>query len=279
MAGIQQRSVNNVNNQKEIKVFIGVPTGPPKKYALGYMTSALQQLTYQNVEIHFAVTQYKYKCDSDFLSSLKLLIKALNLPIILHYTYVSEMDEKHSFRTVLKNLQLLRRLFLDGDYTHFLLLGGDNPPIRDTVERLLKLDCDVATAVLYQRPDRMRGTSVPGQPMLWFPSWTIKDLEKHKLDPLIVDDFKTAFECSSLLIPLVCDPCWKRRKVLEGVVGGSGCMLVRRRVFERVGFTLPHTGYHSEDIHFYLKCLLRGFKVKADLKFHAPHLAPNGQVY
>lgn len=259
------------------RVFIGIPTGPPKRYALAYMFAALQNLDWDNKEIHWAITDY----DKEFNNYIEKLADTipLNGDVHLHYTHLTEKEREKPFGPVLANLSLLRRTFLDGDCPYFLLLGGDNPPQRDTVKRLTKLDADVAMGTCYQRPGRGWGTAAGGLPMLWQPAWRMEELAKFNLHPQILDEFRTAFVESSFLIPIICDPNWRRRKSMEAVVGGSGCVLIKRDVFERIGFYLPRCGYHSEDIQFFMRAIEHGYRVKADLKLHVPHFAPDGRVY
>jgi hypothetical protein len=197
----------------------------------------------------------------------------------LHYTRLKEEEYNTPYGPVLRNLQYLRGHFLDGECPYFLLLGGDNPPPRETLNRLFALHADVACGVLYQRPNRGFGTATSGTPMMWQPAWYMHELDKFSLPPIIRDAFTTAFIESSFLIPLVWLPDWEQKHTLEGVVAGSGCTLIQRHVLEHVGFHLPRSGYHSEDINFFTTCLAHGYTTKADLKLHVPHFDPNGTVY
>lgn len=263
------------------RVFIAIPTGRPKFYALAYMFASLQNLDWYNMEIHFAITNHKYKDDTEFNRAMQKFVDATSMkaPVHLHYTYLNKKEGVTPFGPVTKNLALLRALFLDGDCSYFLLLGGDNPPVRDTIKRLMRLNADVATAILYQRSGREGGTSPAGYPMMWQLAWTMKDLEKFDLHPEILDEFRVAFAESGFLIPMFSDKTWKRKKTMRNTVGGSGTMLAKRKVLEHIGYHLPRSGYHSEDINFFVQAILHDYKVVADLKFHAAHMGPDGQFY
>jgi hypothetical protein len=297
MANMEQRRNRYINNQKvkqphvlvkvppklppQPRVFIAIPTGRPKFYALAYMFASLQNLDWYNLEIHFAITNHKYKDNTEFNTAIQKFVDAtpMKADVHLHYTYLTKEEGTMPFGPVTKNLALLRALFLDGDCPYFLLLGGDNPPARNTIKRLMKLNADVATATLYQRNGRSGATSPAGFPMMWQTPWTMKDLEKFDLHPEILDEFKITFEESGFLIPMLADKNWKRKKTMRDTVGGSGTMLAKRRVLEHVGYHLPRSGYHSEDVNFFVQAILHNYKVVADLRFHAPHMGPDGRFY
>jgi len=268
-------------SKEQPRVFIGIPTGPPKKYALAYMFAALQNLDWDNKEIHFAVTQYKFKDDDGFSDYLRKLIDTIDVggPVYVHWTYLNEIEARTPYLAVLRNKAVLRAAFLDGDCEYFLMLGGDNPPPRATIKRLMKLNADIASGIVYQRPKRGFGTASGGLPLLWRSAWYLHELDKYDLPPEIMDEFRTAFIESSFLIPIILDPNWRRRKTIEGIAGGDGCVLIRRKVLEYIGWYLPKTGYHSEDVNFFTNAMARGFTTKADLKLHVPHFDPDGSVY
>ena len=261
------------------RTFIGIPTGPPKKYALAYMFAALQNLDYPNREIHFAVTEYKggYKSDNGFPESLRKMVDAvpLNCNVSMHYCPITQ-EEMVPYKPILRNLALLRGLFLDGDADFFLLLGGDNPPPRDTIRRLLALDADVACGLAYQRPHR--GIAGMTYPLAYEYSWTLDELPKD-LPEHVMEEFRKAWRASMFYLPIYLNPDWKQRGVITKFTAGTGCTLIKREVLENVGFYLPCSGYHSEDINFFAAAYYYGYLTKLDLDFHVPHHDENGAAY
>jgi len=260
------------------KVYVAIPTGPPKDYALLTVFAALERLQYDNVEVHLAVTRYADGSGDWFLDRVKLLSTQINMPITIHPTQVEKpVDEPVPFLAVLRNFRRLRHVFLDGDCPYFLSLGGDNPPPHQTIQRLLALDADVASGICYQRPGR--GQAQHGvYPLAWTYTWTLDELPPD-LEEDVRKQFVTAWMNSTLLLPVNIDLDWQRQNVLEYYSGGTGCTLIRRRVLERCGFELPVQCYHSEDMHFFNKANLRGFTTKCDLTFHVPHMAPEGESF
>jgi len=146
----------------EPKVFIGIPTGPTKLYSTYYMVAALANLDYSNLEIHWAVTGgFDDGIFHKFRTRLTKLMEAVKWPDTvswcIHYVPLSKKERFTNFTPILRNKTVLRDTFLDGDAEYFLLLGGDNPPQRNAINRLLKVDADVSIGTCYQRPDVDKG--------------------------------------------------------------------------------------------------------------------------
>ena len=261
------------------RVYIGIPTGPPKAYALAYMFAALQNLNYPNREIHFAATRYRggYKPEEGFPERIRKMLDAIPLgcDAAIHNCYLDEEDMK-PYGPVLRNLALLRGDFLDGGCDYFLLLGGDNPPPRETVNRLMKLEADVACGLVYQRP--FRGIGGNAYPLVYTYSWCLDELPKGLPEP-VMDEFRKAWKASMFYLPIYLDPDWQTGKILDRFASGSGCTLIRRRVLENVGFHLPHSQYHSEDINFFTHAFYQGYSTKCDLGFRVPHHDESGEAY
>jgi hypothetical protein len=195
----------------------------------------------------------------------------------VNYRVCGENGEIATYDFVLKNLRLLRGTFLDGDCDLFLEVGGDNPPPRETVKRLLKLDADAAFGTCYQRP--VRDAEGLSYPLVWAYTWLLSDLEKYELEPLLMEKFRLAFTHTCFMVPLYGLKDWRSMSYVEPYAGGTGMVLIRRRVLERVGWHLPPSGYFSEDLCFCHQCVVHGYKTVGDLKFHVPHFNEDGVTY
>ena len=272
---------------------MGIATGPAKEYALHIMVAALRNLDWPNLEIHWAATQFvRAKEQSEkFYDELCRLMETVDWPCpwFVHRTYVDVQKVRHVrrdlldgnicvFDMVINNLQKLRGEFLDGDAEYFLEVGGDNPPPRMTVRRLMKLNVDVAFGLCFQRPERDAIFAEP-YPLVWLYSWQMKDLEQFGLEPELKLEFEKAFENCPFLIPVYALKNWRRKRVLSNVASGTGMVLIKRRVLENVGWRLPPSRYSSEDLYFCHACNLRGYSTKIDLKLHVPHFDEDGFVY
>ncbi len=274
------------------KVFIGIATGPAKEYAIHQMVASLRRLNYQNLEIHWSTTHFGNRQSTVFRNRLVKLMSTVDWKCDwhVHTTHVDasqpenvrynpkDPDVASYYDPVIKNLRLLRGEFLDGGCDYFLELGGDNPCFANTIEHLMGLNVDVAFAVCYQRPREKRSMDA-GYPLVYVYSWTPEELEKFRLEPLLMEKFRLAWANTPMIIPLVAVNNYKRKKSLTKFASGTGCVLIKRHVLERVGWRLPPSRYFSEDLYFCHQCRLHGFSMKIDLRFHCPHFHEDGKVY
>ena len=267
------------------RVYIAIATGPAKDYAMMYMVAALQNLKWDNAEIHWAVSHGGDDDGDKYIDKLAAVMQAVRweCPWQIHRCNLTKEEFAIPYRAIIKNRRLLRADFLDGDCDYFFFVGGDNPPWRKAIKRLMKWDADVAFGVSYQRPKRDRWNPDAVYPMVWTYAWWMDELPKD-IPPDLYDVFWMAFLNVTLYLPLYVLPNWRRKKRLWRVSGGDGNCLIRREVLEHVGWSLPGIlgathGYHSEDLHFFNKANLLGYSTVCDLKYHVCHLDANGKMY
>ena len=285
----------NLENLVKPKVFVGICTGPSKEYAMHYMVAALRNLDCGNMEIHWAVTDFGNNESTVYLQRLKQLMGTVkwSCPVHIHTTpydltrapthlrnygqnKVGE-EQYGSYDFVLRNLRLLRGIFLDGDCNYFLEVGGDNPPPRDTVNRLMKLDADAAFGTCYQRPKRDEDKTT--YPLVWTYTWSLKDLDQYNLEPVVKEQLALAFTNTPFVVPIYTHNNWREIDYISPYAGGTGIVLIRRAVLERVGWRLPTSLYFSEDLYFCHQCNAHGYKTVGDLKFHCPHFDESGMMF
>jgi hypothetical protein len=272
-------------SEEQPKVYIGIPTGPPKDYAMMYMVAALQNLDWRNAEVHWAVS---YKGDSEgdaYMEKLGGILDSVrwSIPWKIHRCDITQEEAQTPYRAVIRNRRLLRSDFLDGDCDYFFMVGGDNPPWRSAIKRLMKWNADVAFGLSYQRPRRDRWYPNAVYPMVWVYAWNLHELPDD-IDEDLYEQFWQSFLNVTLYLPIYVIPNWRRKKRIWGVAGGDGNCLIRREVLENAGWTLPGTrgtphGYHSEDLHFFNKVNLLGYSVVCDLKYRVPHFHSDGTIF
>ena len=262
---------------KQPKVFIAIPTGPSKEYAVHYMVAALKNLDWKNKEIHWSVSHLQDKVSDKFVKRLATLMETVdwNCKWQIHQTYLTRKEDLKSYVPVVKNKQLLRQKFFDSDCSYFLMLGGDCVPSRDTIKRLMKCKADVASGLMYQRPKK-EGMVYP---LVWLYLWTMKDLERFHLEPVLLKEFEKFWLFSTVTLPLYVVPNWEKRKYIRNFTGGDGCCLIRREVLERVGWYLNDKALHSEDLHFFNNVNLRGFTTVLDVQAHIAHFDEEGKGF
>ena len=266
------------------KVFVGIPIGPSKLYSTYIMIAALTNLDYSNLEIHWAVTGGDdHPIFQDYLDRLTQLCGAVKwnegVTNHIHYVKLTPQERNTNYVPILKNKTVLRDLFLDSDAEYFLLLGGDNPPPRNAIKRLMEIEADVSIGVCYQRPSVDNKCGV--YPLVWRYMWMLNDLDKFKdLEPKNLEELRYAWLNCPSMINVYYDPEWKNEKTVYDITGGDGCALIKRRVLEMIDWgVMPTKAYHSEDIHFMTLAIWHGFRTAVATDLHIPHFHSDGMCY
>ena len=283
MLGLRNGLVKNLPNNKPT-IYIAIPTGPPKAYALLYMLASLKNLDYppSKISVNFGVTHHGSANSEAFLQQLKQLLSASNFKcktsIQTTHPTQEDFDRWGSYYGVILNVHALRLSFLQSKTQYFWLLGGDNPPPRGTLKNLLKTKGDVVSASVNQRSSKKKEYKINQKlcyPIYWQYIWKPKDIPMD-LEPSLRDTLRTAWtEFSFLDTP----PRKDGERFIHNCVFGSGCSLVRREVLEYVGYYLGSGGTHSEDLHFCNLVNLRGFDTVLDLDTRCLHFDEDGTVY
>jgi hypothetical protein len=272
------------------KILVAVFTGPPKRYALLDMVASVKNLDYSNYDVLFSVTMRPDYDSEGFLSEVKAMLSYLPEKVKWEVatTPTPPEDLYVTYKVAVSNRQTVRSRFLDGDYDYLLLCGGDNPPSRDAIKRLLKLDADAALGVSWERPGKMIKVNPSdsdqmlrvrkSHPMLWSLLWTPDDIygKYPELEPKVREAIKRTFISSTFVMPFTADPNWRKYKVATNLVGGDGVALYSRNFLERIGWSMPTWSKHSEDIHALVEAHEMGLKVVTDLKYHVRHLNEDG---
>lgn len=265
-------------------IYVGIPTGDNKEYAVLYMLASLRNLDYppKKLSVNWAVTHLGNQQSEEYLKRLRTLCEAANFPceVKVHATYpvMADMMRWGPYFAVIMNLHLLRLDFLQSDCEYFWLLGGDNPPFRSTLRRLLKVKADVASAMLYQRYARKKFWKEDMKkryPVYWGRAWELEHLDELDLEPVLRDELRTAW----LEFMFLDVPDLPEGQVIRNSVFGSGCSLIKREVLEYTGYVLGSGGTQSEDLHFCQLAKLRGFDLAIDTSAVCIHFDPDGKVY
>jgi len=273
-----------------LNVFAAIPTGYMKEYAVLYMLAALQNIDYpaDKLSINIAVTDRGEPEDLEFTKRLRSLIDNCTIKFKVNITVVTpSIDEKErwgQYYAVICNLHELRKQFLDGNADYFWVLGGDNPPPRATLKELLKIDADIASAAVWQRPNRQHRFHEEGgittvndaEPIYFVQLWRMEDIHKRRdLDPRVKEALRSIY----INLPMIHQIKTKQQLVAYNVSFGSGCSLSKKRVIEYAGYYLAEAGYCSEDLSFIQWTQTLGFNNGLNLGLHCGHFDPNGALY
>ena len=262
------------------KIFIGIPTGPPKLYSTYYMLASLANLDYPNVELHWAVTgALDDGRFSDFRDRLTKMCEAVKWPEgwsnTIHYVPLTKEQRMRNYGPILENKTVLRNAFLDSDAEYFLLLGGDNPPPRDAVKALMMVDADVAMGTCYQRPE---ATNLGVFPLVWRFMVKLEEIDALNVDSVNKEQMRMNWLTSPSVVNVSYDPDFTKHDVEWYVCGGDGCALIKRRVLETIdwGVTPPDSAACSEDMYFMTQALYYGYSTACLPKLHIAHMSESG---
>ncbi len=243
-----------------MRILIGTPIEEGKAFCLGRLYRALKNLLIPKdhlVGILFMVT---LKPSPNFLRRVHGVAKRLGKAKYAFAVVGKLEDQQESWnRYSLERARELIRDFainrFDADYLWFI--DTDNPPPKEALTRLLGLDADIVSGLIYQRMRNGEETypliyeyprPPPSDPMLR-PGW-------EKIGPLKLKDIRG------------------KEGVIDADAVGFGCCLIRRAVFKEIAF---QSGLrNSEDTEFCHQARLKGYGIKVDLELHIPHMLRGG---
>lgn len=146
---------------------------------------------------------------------------------------------------------------LDGDYTHLMFVDNDVTPPKDALVNLLEHDLDVVSGYYAHRNNGNDPTIVTN------------------LCKLGEFNYVTQWDGDELRAELA-----KGNTVIRIHGGGMGCILIKRRVFERIAYPWydwvnyrdPNRSMLSEDLYFCERCRGERIKIHADTRVSCGHL-------
>lgn len=164
--------------------------------------------------------------------------------VTIHYdsteTQSGNIDRNQS---VLEKFQNGRRLFLAGDYDAMLTIEYDNIVPSDALQKLSKVDADVAYGLYCARVSPR-----------WLAFWRL-------------------FENSGITYSKdepTAESAWGNVIETQGV--GFGCTLIHRHVLESIPFRIVNGHPCANDWHFSLDCIKAGYRQKHDCSVIVGHI-------
>ena len=209
-----------------MRILVGCPTSAHKKYCLKEYVAGIRDLTYKNFDVLIVDNSE----NDDYFNEIKK-----ELPCIKDEWSESARDR------IVHSRNLLRKKVLDENYDYFLSLEQDVIPPKDIIERLLKHNKKIISA-LYFKTDP-NGTL---SPLLW-----IKDevgTRKAYLEEVEGDRMIKAEAC------------------------GVGCILIHRDVLKDIKFRYDKNQEGFDDVFFCSDAIKRGFEIFCDTSIKCKHL-------
>lgn len=223
------------------KVLIGIVTYDGKDYIWDKFWRNIQRLSYPNVDIVIVDnTPSKY-----YYSKLKRRVKHLKNVTVYH-----TKRSPTSREAMCKSLNKLREHFLEGDYSHLMMIESDLVPPVDIVERLMSHNEGVIGSIYLIGHDDMKGQ--PPRPCLFG-----IDREKQGATKNLSPEIGFAYFGKGVVPIHGC---------------GFGSTLFKRWVIERFMFTydLGKPVKHS-DVMFFKDYHNSGYQAYVDTDMIIPH--------
>ena len=217
------------NMEKYPKVLVGCPTSEHKKYAIKRYMMGLKKINYPNFDI-LIVDNSK---SNEYLEE----IKALGLPAIKGKYHESARER------IIKSRNLLREKALNYDY--FLSLEQDVIPPEDIIQRMLKHNKEIITAIYFGY------NIIKGEKKLVPFIWERTGKEKVKYIPAE----KVMGE-----------------KLIEVGACGLGCILIHKNVLKDIEFRYEKEKQSFDDMFFCQDANQKGYKIYADTSIKCRHL-------
>lgn len=219
------------------KILIGCPTYEGYRYCIDEYLNRIKELLYKN----FDLILVDNSGSDGFYNELKS--KDIN---VLKGIYHEDVKKR-----IAESRNILREKFLEGNYEYFLSLEQDVIPSKDILNRLLRHNKDLITGVYFK----------------YYPVKINQNKKAKTMLPLI---FKFSNEKDKMEI---CKPEEvEGEKFFKIRACGLGCILISRKVLEKVKFRNDPKLDTFDDFLFCSDVIENGFDIYADTSVKCKHM-------
>ncbi len=219
------------------KILVGCPTSFHKEYALEQYVKTIKSLTYPNFDILLV--------DNSKDNSYFKKIKSFKIPVIKGPYFESARDR------IVASRNILREKAIKENYDYFFSLEQDVLPPSDIIEKLLKHNKKLITAV-------------------YFAHNVMPDQVSRELMPLV---YKLVDKKDLSMRPLNESELWQQQGLTEVVSAGLGCLLIHKDILEKIKFRYEKNTF--DDRWFFIDCYNLKIKSFADTSIKCKHLILN----
>tara|TARA_Y100000034_G_C6844231_1_gene382259 strand:+ start:86 stop:784 length:699 start_codon:yes stop_codon:yes gene_type:complete len=219
------------------KILVGCPTSFHKEYALEQYVKAVKALTYPNFDILLV--------DNSGGDNYIRKIKALDIPVVRGPYHESARER------IILSRNILREKAINENYDFFFSLEQDVLPPKDILEKLLKHNKQLITAVYFAHNPTPDQTSRVLMPLVY------KLVDKKDLS----------------MRPINENELWDQQGLHEVVSAGLGCLLIHRSILEKIKFRYDKNTF--DDRWFFIDCYHKKIKSFADTSVKCKHLVFN----
>ena len=244
------------------KILIGCPTSDHKRYCIQQYLEGVKNIDYDNYD--FVLVDNSQA--NDYIRE----IESYGVKVVK-----SKYVEPARVR-IMESRNLLRKMFLEGDYDYFFSLEQDVVPPKDVLKRLISQNKEVISGVYYNIFTNPQTGQQQMRPLVWV-SPSEEELEEIKLgkkgpvpqQKLLSGEWKREDMTAQLSVEEV-----RESKLIEARMTGIGCMLIKRNVLEKIQFRHGEGGF--DDVYFCDDIISNGWKVMVDTSVKCEHLVQPG---
>lgn len=218
---------------KNPKILVGCPTSEHKSYALERYAEGLKSLNYDNFDILLV--------DNSKTDEYYKKIKSLGIPVVKGPYYEGAKQR------IVDSRNILRQKVLDEGYDYFFSLEQDVIPPVSIIQRLLEHNKEIITGVYFTYQKNKEGIDLGLAPVLW------KKSGKSGLKVMSEQEVTTP-------------------RIIEVGACGLGCVLIRRKVLEKIKFRFGKEYEGFDDIWFAYDAFNNNFNIFADTSLKCKHL-------
>lgn len=248
-----------MNHTKMPKILIGCPTFDGKDYCLERYAEVLKNLSYDNHDILLV--------DNSKTDAYSKKIKKLGIP-------VERTERKDKAReTIVISRNLLRQKVLDGGYDYFFSLEQDVMPPINVIEAMLEDKKDIVGGMYCNMFVDNFGIEQM-KPLVYMA------ISKEEFEALKGEKFKGTEIQKKILSGKITRPEQinsqlslnhvREPRLMEVLFTGLGCMLISRKVLEKVKFGWAEDSF--DDAKFAEDARKAGFKVYVDTRIRCDHI-------
>lgn len=240
-------------------VLVACPTYEGCGYCLDKFAERIKELTYPNYNILIV--------DNSEGDEYYNKIKEKGIQVIKGPRF------NEPVRTITNSRNLIIDFAIRNGYDYLLNMDQDVIPPKNIIEELMGRDKDIVSGVYY-------GYFRSGGKLKYLPI-AYRCLTKEEFEEIQNDLPPFIKSCEDIKRNLTEDEV-NSGEVLEVKIPCNGCMLVKRKVFEKVNYDLldmPEISKTSDDIHFCENAKQKGFKLYVYTKIKCDHLVNKNAGY
>jgi len=240
------------------KVLVASPTYEGMKYCQDKFFKRIKNLSYSGYDILIIENSEDEKYFNELKKDTEIIVIRENNP------------EKNKIKRLINSRNKIINYALKKGYDYILMMDSDVIPPKDIIRELLNCEKDIVSGLYFNY------FLVSGK-LKWLPvAWTLitkKEFEEMKKKVIFPDSVKSNLDIKAHMTAKETES----GELLEVLFPSAGCMLINKKVFEKIRYDLLDTKDFgniktTDDIYFITKAREAGFKIYCNTKVKCEHL-------